>query len=124
LRRFRPIRLLQSGDKGFKISQRKPHVTDYATSDIAQASAVCSHRVGVGRHVANPTEILRMVNSSKTIAAEAARLFWLHRSSISRLMSQARAEKTAAVGDHSSRFENNHRQAKEYLRFRKELNRT
>jgi DNA invertase Pin-like site-specific DNA recombinase len=41
-------------------------------------------------------EILRMVNSGKTSAAEAARLFGLHRSSVSRLMSQARAEDAAA----------------------------
>src|ERR1700726_4123063 len=43
-------------------------------------------------------EILRMVNSGKTSAAEAARLFGLHRSSISRLISQANAEKAIAVG--------------------------
>jgi DNA invertase Pin-like site-specific DNA recombinase len=43
-------------------------------------------------------EILRMVNSGKTTAAEAARLFGLHRSSVSRLMSQARAEGAAVVG--------------------------
>jgi DNA invertase Pin-like site-specific DNA recombinase len=42
-------------------------------------------------------EILRMVNSGKTSAAEAARLFGLHRSSVSRLISQARAE-NAIVG--------------------------
>jgi DNA invertase Pin-like site-specific DNA recombinase len=42
-------------------------------------------------------EILRMVNSGKTSAAEAARLFGLHRSSVSRLISQARAEGTATV---------------------------
>ena len=44
-------------------------------------------------------EILRMVNSGKTSAAEAARLFGLHRSSVSRLMSQARAEGAAVAGD-------------------------
>ena len=44
------------------------------------------------------TEILRMVNSGNKTAAEAARLFGLHRSSISRLISQARAEGVAAVG--------------------------
>jgi DNA invertase Pin-like site-specific DNA recombinase len=43
-------------------------------------------------------EILRMVNSGKTSAAEAARLFGLHRSSVSRLISQARAEKGVVVG--------------------------
>jgi len=43
-------------------------------------------------------EILRMVNSGNKTAAEAARLFGLHRSSISRLISQARAEEGAAVG--------------------------
>ena len=43
-------------------------------------------------------EILRMVNSGKTSTAEAARLFGLHRSSVSRLMSQAHAEKAIAVG--------------------------
>jgi DNA invertase Pin-like site-specific DNA recombinase len=36
-------------------------------------------------------DILRMVNSGKTSAAEAARLFGLHRSSVSRLISQANA---------------------------------
>jgi DNA invertase Pin-like site-specific DNA recombinase len=44
------------------------------------------------------TEILRMVNSGNKTAAEAARLFGLHRSSISRLISQARAEEVAAAG--------------------------
>jgi hypothetical protein len=43
-------------------------------------------------------EILRMVNSGNTTAAEAARLFGLHRSSISRLMAQANAKDVAAVG--------------------------
>jgi DNA invertase Pin-like site-specific DNA recombinase len=43
-------------------------------------------------------EILRMVNSGKTSAAEAARLFGLHRSSVSRLISQARAEKAVGSG--------------------------
>jgi predicted DNA-binding protein (UPF0251 family) len=43
-------------------------------------------------------EILRMVNSGKTRAAEAARLFGLRRSSISRLISQARAEEAVVVG--------------------------
>ena len=43
-------------------------------------------------------EILRMVNSGKTSAAEAARLFGLHRSSVSRLISQANSEKAVAVG--------------------------
>jgi DNA-directed RNA polymerase specialized sigma24 family protein len=43
-------------------------------------------------------EILGMVNSGKTSAAEAARLFGLHRSSVSRLISQARAESAAIVG--------------------------
>jgi DNA invertase Pin-like site-specific DNA recombinase len=43
-------------------------------------------------------EILRMVNSGKTSAAEAARLFGIHRSSVSRMMSQANAEKAIAVG--------------------------
>ena len=43
-------------------------------------------------------EILRMVNSGKTSAAEAARLFGLHRSNVSRLISQANSEKSAAVG--------------------------
>jgi DNA invertase Pin-like site-specific DNA recombinase len=41
-------------------------------------------------------EILRMVNSGKTSAAEAARLFGIHRSSVSRLLSQARAGDGAA----------------------------
>ncbi len=44
------------------------------------------------------TEILRMINSGNKTAAEAARLFGLHRSSISRLISQARAEGVAVVG--------------------------
>jgi len=39
-----------------------------------------------------------MVNSGKTSAAEAARLFGLHRSSVSRLISHARAEGAALVG--------------------------
>jgi DNA invertase Pin-like site-specific DNA recombinase len=43
-------------------------------------------------------EILRMVNSGKASAAEAARLFGLHRSSVSRLISQANSEKAIAVG--------------------------
>lgn len=43
-------------------------------------------------------EILRMVNCGKTNAAEAARLFGIHRSSVSRLISQARAEGTAVAG--------------------------
>jgi predicted DNA-binding protein (UPF0251 family) len=43
-------------------------------------------------------EILRMVNSGKTSAAEAARLFGLHRSSVLRLMSKARAEQATVVG--------------------------
>ena len=43
-------------------------------------------------------EILRMVHSGKTSAAEAARLFGLHRSSVSRLLSQARVEKVAVAG--------------------------
>src|SRR6202047_5276146 len=43
-------------------------------------------------------EILRMVHSGNKTAAEAARLFGFHRSSISRLISQARAEGVAAVG--------------------------
>jgi DNA invertase Pin-like site-specific DNA recombinase len=43
-------------------------------------------------------EILRTVNSGNKTGAEAARLFGLHRSSISRLISQARAEGVAAVG--------------------------
>jgi predicted DNA-binding protein (UPF0251 family) len=43
-------------------------------------------------------EILRMVNSGKTSAAEAARLFGIHRSSVSRLVSQANSEKAVAVG--------------------------
>jgi DNA invertase Pin-like site-specific DNA recombinase len=43
-------------------------------------------------------EILRMVNSGKTSAAEAARLFGLHRSSVSRLISQANSEKAVAIG--------------------------
>jgi DNA-directed RNA polymerase specialized sigma24 family protein len=38
-----------------------------------------------------------MVNSGKTSAAEAARLFGLKRSSVSRLISQARAEGAAIV---------------------------
>jgi hypothetical protein len=38
------------------------------------------------------------VNSGNKTAAEAARLFGLHRSSISRLISQARAEEVAAAG--------------------------
>jgi predicted DNA-binding protein (UPF0251 family) len=42
-------------------------------------------------------EILRMVNSGKTSAAEVARLFGLHRSSVSRLISQARAKGAAIV---------------------------
>ena len=44
------------------------------------------------------TEILRMVNSGKTSAAEAARLFGLRRSSVSRPMSQARGDGAAIVG--------------------------
>jgi hypothetical protein len=47
-------------------------------------------------------EILRMVNSGKTSAAAAARLFGLHRSSVSRLMSQARAE-GAPIGKSAER---------------------
>ncbi len=43
-------------------------------------------------------EILRMVSSGKTSAAEAARLFGLHRSSVSRLISRANAEKAVVVG--------------------------
>jgi DNA invertase Pin-like site-specific DNA recombinase len=43
-------------------------------------------------------EIIRMVDSGKTSAAEAARLFGLHRSSVSRLISQARAEKAVGSG--------------------------
>jgi DNA invertase Pin-like site-specific DNA recombinase len=43
-------------------------------------------------------EILRLVNSGKASAAEAARLFGLHRSSVSRLISQANAEKPVVVG--------------------------
>jgi hypothetical protein len=38
-----------------------------------------------------------MVNSGKTNAAEAVPFFGLHRSSVSRLISQARAEDAAAV---------------------------
>ena len=51
----------------------------------------------MGRKLNQRAEILRMVNSGKTSAAEAARLFGLHRSSVSRLISQARAEKVAVV---------------------------
>jgi DNA invertase Pin-like site-specific DNA recombinase len=43
-------------------------------------------------------EILRMVNSGKTSAAEAARLFGIHRSSVSRLISQANSVKAIVVG--------------------------
>jgi DNA invertase Pin-like site-specific DNA recombinase len=49
------------------------------------------------------TEILRMVNSGKTSAAEAARLFGLHRSSVSRLMSQANAGISPVGKDRSDR---------------------
>jgi len=53
-------------------------------------------RIGGRKPKMNPnqrTEILRMVNSGRTTAAEAARLFGLHRSSVSRLISQSRAER-------------------------------
>jgi hypothetical protein len=43
-------------------------------------------------------EILRIVNSGKTSAAEAARLFGLHRSSVSRLLSLAHAGMANVVG--------------------------
>ena len=55
----------------------------------------------MGRRPAKPNqraEILRMVNSGKTSATDAARLFGIHRSSVSRLMSQARVEGAAIVG--------------------------
>jgi uncharacterized protein YjbI with pentapeptide repeats len=45
-----------------------------------------------GRKPNQGDEILRVVNSGKTSAAEAARLFGIYRSSVSRLMSKTRAE--------------------------------
>jgi hypothetical protein len=43
-------------------------------------------------------DIVRMVNSGETSTAEAARLFGLHRSSVSRWIWQANSEKAIAVG--------------------------
>jgi DNA invertase Pin-like site-specific DNA recombinase len=42
-------------------------------------------------------EVINMVNSGQKSAAEVARLFRVHRSSISRLMAQARVSKEAAT---------------------------
>ena len=58
----------------------------------------------MGRRQPNQrAEILRMVNSGKTSAAEAARMSGIHRSSVSRsrLISQGRAEKVTVVRQNS-----------------------
>lgn len=43
-------------------------------------------------------QLAKLLPDGKTSAAEAARLFGLHRSSVSRLISQANAEKPVVVG--------------------------
>ena len=91
-----------------------PDDKDIARPDLVQRSVQFKERTRMGLQAARErgrvggrtpkikpnqrTEILRMVNSGKTSAAEAARLFGRHRSSVSRLISQARAENPAAVG--------------------------
>jgi Resolvase, N terminal domain len=59
---------------------------------------LCDMPPTAGRQPNQRAEILRMVNSGKTSAAEAARLFGLHRSNISRPISHARAAEVGVGG--------------------------
>ena len=54
-------------------------------------------------------EILRMLSSGNKTAAEAARLFEVHRSSISRLISQTRDESAATARNSTNKGKGRHR---------------